>query len=181
MSRVVLVLSSTSLVDIANCAGVSGSSVYSTYKQLTSAGLSIEIATNQGTSPEFTLEDPTSSAWIRENKHLFTAPQALSDINVAAYDGICIPDGLGAIIDLSQDKILGELIAAFQLKSSLFDLILVLVEFKVKIKVIVTLEPICAIGYGVAGLSRAMQSGGKWLFSGFNLTGVSNFEAARFV
>jgi len=41
-------------------------------------------------------------------------------------------------------------------------------------------EPICAIGYGVAGLCKAFTDGDKWCFSGWSLTAISNFEVARY-
>jgi len=157
-----MVLSAAGSVDITNYTGsVSAASFIKAY-QLLSSRFNIAIATPNGAIPEFHCGDRTTEKWVRENKQLVAHPLAISDLvkneNVLSYAGIVLPSSLGGVSDLANDVALGTLIRKF-------------VAHK---------KPICAVGYGVAGLCKAFNENDRWCFAGWNLTAISNFEVARY-
>jgi len=156
------VLSAAGSVDITNYTGsVSANSFIRAY-QLLSQHFNVAIATPNGAVPEFHYGDRSLEKWLRENRQLVAHPLAISELikneNVLAYTGLVLPSSLGGVSDLANDVGLGALVRKF----------------------VTNKKPICAVGYGVAGLCKAFNENDRWCFSGWNLTAISNFEVARY-
>jgi len=158
-----VVLSAAGSVDITNYTGsVSAISFIQTWQAL-SPHFNVAIATPNGSVPEFHYSvDKVSEKWMKDNRHLVAHPLSISDLNksenVLAYAGLVFPSSLGGVSDLANDVSLGVLVKKF----------------------VSNKKPICAIGYGVAGLCKAFNENDRWCFSGWNLTAISNFEVARY-
>jgi len=95
--------------------------------------------------------------------------------NVLGYAGLVFPSSLGAVSDLANDVSLGALVKKFVANKSTSLLLCSTDHHDISFTYVCSyLEPICAIGYGVAGLCKAFNENDRWCFSGWNLTAVPN-------
>ena len=95
--------------------------------------------------------------------------------NVLGYAGLVFPSSLGAVSDLANDVSLGALVKKFVANKSTNLLLCSTDHHDISFTYVRSyLEPICAIGYGVAGLCKAFNENDRWCFSGWNLTAVPN-------
>jgi putative intracellular protease/amidase len=132
------------------------------YEEITGrdSTLSAVVCTPDGKVPELRVLDDAEDRWVAQNRHAHTSPLRLEDVRASDYSGLAVPCGMGSISDLATSTALGLLVESFLTAN----------------------KPICAVGQGVAALSKAVTgvSGeNEWCFGGWNLTATSNFEQAR--
>lgn len=137
--------------------GVSANSFIQTYATLTSAGLSVTIATPTGASPSLTVspgDDPAIQTWLNAHKGITSTPAKLEALVAQDFRSIVIPSAPGALTDLATSSALGQL-----LKDSL--------ELG---------SPIAAIGHGAAALLALSTLPIAFPLKQRNLTGASVAE-----
>lgn len=135
--------------------GVSAQSFIHSFT-LTHSAFNVVIATPGGKPVEFSQIDDNSKRWLNEFKSKpFSVPSKLEDIEPLRYSALLIPSGLGCLYDLVNNNDLKKIIEVFKDEN----------------------KPICAVGYGVAGLFGAKtKDQQRWAFEEFSLTGPSVYE-----
>lgn len=145
-----------------NCLMVCSASPYGISAQsfihsftLTHSAFNVFIVTPEGKAIEFANIDDNSRRWLNEfNSKPFSVPGKLEDVEPLRYSALLLPSGLGCLFDLVQSKDLHKIIETFIDEN----------------------KPICAIGYGVAGLFGAKSKNQQWGFQDYSLTAPSIFE-----
>lgn len=135
--------------------GVSAQSFIHSFT-LTHSAFNVVIATPGGKPVEFSQIDDNSKRWLNEFKSKpFSVPSKLEDIEPLRYSALLIPSGIGCLYELTNNSDLNKIVEVFKDEN----------------------KPICAVGYGVAGLFGAKATDHEtWSFKEFSLTGPSVFE-----
>jgi putative intracellular protease/amidase len=130
---------------------------------LTASAFSLSIATPGGQPIKFSDADDVSEntrRWLAEfSARPLSKPLRLEDVDPSRFITLLLPSGMGSLYDLHDHAHLGKILAHF----------------------ISAQKPMCAIGYGVAGLcsSFADELKKKWSFRTFSLTAPSISEMSQ--
>ncbi len=153
--RCLVLVSGEGYVEVASFQGsVSAYSFIQAHSLLTRAHVDVIAASPGGKTPKFHCETDEEQAWLDQHRDLVFADA--SEAIAGDYDALCVPSGVGAVVDLGGSDRVGALAAAFAAAK----------------------KPVCVVGFGVLALSRAVSQG-KWAYEGYNVTGSSNGELAR--
>jgi putative intracellular protease/amidase len=106
-------------------------------------------------APKFHCETDEEQAWLDSHRDALVYVD-LADQSCNDFDALCVPSGVGAVIDLGIHERVGVLAAGFAAAK----------------------KPVCVLGFGVLALAKALV-GARWVFEGYNVTGCSNAELAR--
>eukprot|EP00800_Vazella_pourtalesii_P006856 TRINITY_DN189_c0_g2_i1.p1 TRINITY_DN189_c0_g2~~TRINITY_DN189_c0_g2_i1.p1 ORF type:complete len:228 (+),score=43.07 TRINITY_DN189_c0_g2_i1:147-830(+) len=117
---------------------------------LASASFNVHVVTPEGQPMFFVNMDEESSKWVADFRTKQLAKeQVLETVNPKRYDALILPSCPGALYDLASSPKLGNILESF-------------VEDQ---------KPICACGYGVAGLLSAKRDREQsWAFKGYSMT-----------
>ena len=108
-------------------------------------------------TPKFHCETDEEQAWLDLHRDALVFADVAEQAH-ADWDALCVPSGVGAVIDLGSSERLGALVAGFAAAK----------------------KPVCVLGFGVLALQKASLGGGaRWVYEGYNVTGSSNAELAR--
>jgi len=137
--------------------GVSAQSFIHSFT-LTHSAFNVVIATPEGRPIEFVQIDDNSRRWLNEFKSKpFSVASKLEDVEPLRYSALLIPSGLGCLYDLVEHGDLHKIIETFVNEN----------------------KPICAVGYGVAGLFGGKAKDKEtWVLKDYSLTGPSVYEMA---
>lgn len=126
---------------------------------LASASFNVHIVTPEGQPIVFVNMDEESTKWLNDFRTKQIAKEHVLDtINPKRYDALMLPSSPGALYDLASSPKLGEILCSF-------------VEDQ---------KPICACGYGVAGLLAAARDREQsWVFRGYSMTAPSLSECIQ--
>ena len=135
--------------------GVSAPSFIHSFTLIHSA-FNIYIVTPNADPIEFINIDDNSSRWLKEfQSKPFSVPAKLEEVDALRYSALLIPSGLGCLYDLASNSALNNCINSFMEDN----------------------KPICAVGYGVAGLCSAKLNN-EWIFQEYSLTAPSLVESS---
>ncbi|XP_035755981.1 glutamine amidotransferase-like class 1 domain-containing protein 1 [Egretta garzetta] len=129
---------------------------------LASSAFNLQVATPGGKSIDFVDVNESNMRWIQDFRmKSYANPAKLESIDGARYHALLIPNCPGAITELERMPSEKCMLTTTQIY---FDF---------------SLEPICAIGHGVAALCCATNEDKSWVFQGYSLTGPSVYELVR--
>jgi putative intracellular protease/amidase len=139
------------------------------HKEFVDAGYKVDISTPGAKKPTAdpkslevsTLGAEKAVAFAKYLKSLSTTlsnPLELAKINMDDYDAVIVPGGHGPVEDLYKDKDMGKVLFAADKSKKI----------------------IGAVCHGQAAFLSAVDSKGKWLFKGRNMTSFSDAEEIEF-
>ncbi|XP_075357901.1 glutamine amidotransferase-like class 1 domain-containing protein 1 isoform X2 [Mycteria americana] len=181
------------IVASAAAAGVSAQSFLHCFT-LTSSAFNLQVATPGGKSIDFVDVNESNVRWIQDFRmKSYANPAKLESIDGARYHALLIPNCPGAVTDLANSGYLAKILQHFSTENSrkatccnmknLINSYLCFGYLKMltgaQIRFDFSLEPICAIGHGVAALCCATNEDKSWVFQGYSLTGPSVYELVR--
>lgn len=138
--------------------GVSAQSFIHSFT-LTSSAFNVFLATPGGTAVEFVDIDDTNRQWIADfRSKVLSNPHKLEEMDSSKFVALVIPSCPGALFDLNSNQELAAILNAFIREK----------------------KPICAVGYGVAGLFSTLDMHTQqWSFKHHSLTAPSLTEIVR--
>ncbi|XP_060014096.1 glutamine amidotransferase-like class 1 domain-containing protein 1 isoform X2 [Lagenorhynchus albirostris] len=134
---------------------------------LASAAFNLQVATPGGKTMDFVDVNESNARWVQDFRlKAYASPAKLESIDGARYHALLIPSCPGALADLASSGSLARILQHFRSESSRWPPGL-------------GLEPICAVGHGVAALCCATNEDRSWVFQGYSVTGPSVYELVR--
>uniref|UniRef100_K7FJQ7 Glutamine amidotransferase-like class 1 domain-containing protein 1 n=1 Tax=Pelodiscus sinensis TaxID=13735 RepID=K7FJQ7_PELSI len=149
------------LLFFGGCSSVSAQSFLHSFT-LASGAFNLQVATPGGKLIDFVDVNESNMRWIQDFRmKSYANPAKLESIDGARYHALLIPNCPGAMTDLANSGYLAKILQHFSNENSR------------------VLEPICAVGHGVAALCCATNEDKSWVFQDYSLTGPSLYELIR--